>query len=273
MKAIKFFISIMLISFGMLVLLINIYGLTQSIRSEALSSAPLSSNNAFNISYEQAYQALHSKEDETVAEFASRITTVISNAITHIKWEKEADASKYHQLVPIWENYFLFIMGKVSGIPEYQKYHFADYKRSLKRGIGICNDVSMIMSQVLDNVGTKNQIIAFPRHVIVSAVIDDDNSMLFDPDFGVTIPVALKQIATSRTMIIKAYQEQGYSLEHGEFMANVFTEPYTEWNGVEHFMTKKYYFEKLAYLLKWPTPIIFILLGVYLLKRQEKTQP
>jgi hypothetical protein len=53
-------------------------------------------------------------------------------------------------------------------------------------------------------------------------------------------------------------------------MANIYTEQYTVWDGVEHFMTKKYYFEKLAYLLKWPTPIIFILLGIYLLKRQEK---
>jgi hypothetical protein len=266
----KFIISIMLISFGILILLINIYGLTQNIRSEALTSDLMRLNNNATLTYEQAFKELNSKKGETASEFASRITTVISNAVTHIKWEKEADATKYNQLVPIWENYFLFFMGKLSGIPEYQKYHFADYKRSLKRGIGICNDVSMIMSQVLDSVGTDNKIVAFPGHVIVSAVLDDDISMLFDPDFGVTIPLSLEQIGSSRAIVISAYEEHGFSFEHAEYMANIYTKQYSEWDGMEHFMTKKYYFEKLAYLFKWPTPMFFTLFGIYLLKRKEK---
>ena len=39
--------------------------------------------------------------------------------------------------------------------------------------------------------------------------------------------------------------------------------------GVQHFITKKYYFEHIDYFLKWPMPIAFMLLGIFLFKRKR----
>jgi hypothetical protein len=269
LKKIKFFVAVSLVLLGVSLFGINLYGLTQQIRADGLESAPMRFNNDLTISYSQTLQELPQQEGESKQRYAERMTSLIAGSLAHIRWAKEIDTSKYHQLIPIWENYFLYFMGIFSSIPEYEKYHFADYKRSLKRGIGICGDASMIMSQVLNQVGIDNKIIAFPGHVIISAQVNENSDMLFDPDFGVAIPVALGNAAAASHAIIKAYSEQGHSVEQAEYMANVYSNDYSEWNGVQHFITKKYYFEHMAYFLKWPMPIIFMLLGIFLFRREK----
>jgi len=270
MQHMKSGFSAVLVFCGLLLLAINLYGLTQNIRPEGLESAPMRFNNDLTISYSQALQELERREGEANQIYAQRMTSLITGALAHILWEKQIDTSQYNQLVPVWENYFLYFMGKYSGIPEYKKYHFANFKRSLSRGIGICGDASMIMSQVLNQAGTDNKIVSFPGHVIISAQINENDDMLFDPDFGVSIPVSLGNVAKSKDIVIRAYNEQGYSIEQSEYMANVYTNPYQEWNGVQHFITKKYYFEHITYFLKWVMPISFFFLAFFLLKGRKK---
>ena len=49
-------------------------------------------------------------------EFSTRVTKVIAKGIAHIHWDKY-QPEKFNQIVPIWENYFLYFMGRFSGIP------------------------------------------------------------------------------------------------------------------------------------------------------------
>jgi hypothetical protein len=97
-------------------------------------------------SYEETLDNTQRKEGESDKEYSDRIRRVIAQGLAHIHWKKYQN-TKFNQLIPIWENYFLYFMGKFSGIPEFERYHFSDYKKSLKRGIGICGDASMVMSQ------------------------------------------------------------------------------------------------------------------------------
>jgi hypothetical protein len=270
MKYMKVLFACSLTAVGIVSILINLYGLTKDIRSADLANAPMRFENDLTIDFTHALNELSLRTNESSRDYATRVTTVIAGALAHIKWDKEIDTSKYHQLIPIWENYFLYFMGIYSGIPEYEKYHYADYKRSLKRGIGICGDASMIMSQVLNQVGIDNKIIAFPGHVIISAQVNEGSDMLFDPDYGVAMPLALANAGQASGAIIKAYSKQGYSLAEAESMAKRYTDDYSEWNGVQHFITKKYYFEHMAYFLKWPMPIAFVLLGIFLFKRAKR---
>lgn len=46
--------------------------------------------------------------------------------------------------------------------------------------------------------------------------------------------------------------------------------PYERWDGVTHFMTKKYYFEKVAYMLKWPLPLCLVAFGAILIRIYRK---
>lgn len=245
--------------------IINLYGLTQDIRPLGIYEDDMRFTNDISLRYEEAKKAILRKPTESELEYANRLAYVISQSIAHIDWKKEQDTSRYHQLIPIWENYFIYFMGIFSGIPEYEKYHFADYDRSIKRGIGICGDASMIMSQLLDKQGINNQLLSFPGHVVLSAKIGDNKEYLFDPDFGVSVPFSPDEIQQSPTLINDYYKDQGYSQDLTT-LNRIYDNPFERWNGVKHFITKKYYFEKLAYWLKWPAPLFLIFLGFWILK-------
>ncbi|MEO9945221.1 hypothetical protein [Paraglaciecola sp.] len=264
-------LSLICIVMGTSLLAVNVYGLFQDVRPSIIETEPLRFPNDLSLNYEQAMKHIEALPDEDHSQYAIRMTDVISQSLAHIHWNEEYDVTRYNQLIPIWENYFLYFMGKYSGIPEYEKYHYANYQRSLKRGIGICGDASMVMSQLFDQQGIPNQILSFPGHVIVTAEIDGEEK-LFDPDFGVTLPYSPAEIKDSPTQIYQHYIDKGYSLREIKGLMRAYELGYQRWDGVKHFITNKYYFEKVAYVLKWPFPIIIMIIGFALLLSKNKTK-
>jgi hypothetical protein len=69
-------------------------------------------------------------------------------------------------------------MGKYSGIPEYERYHFSNPYNSIERGIGICGDASILMSQMLEKNGIEADILTFPGHVVVTPILMTSSSYL-----------------------------------------------------------------------------------------------
>jgi hypothetical protein len=263
--------STILILLGLTLTMVNVYGLFHDVRSSRLNTEPSRFPNDVSLNYEQSMHEIQPTADEPDIDYAHRMTNVISQSLAHIHWNEEADTTRYNQLIPVWENYFLYFMGKFSGIPEFEKYHYASYQRSLKRGIGICGDASMIMSQLLDKQGIKNQILSFPGHVVVAANIEGQEKV-FDPDFGVAIPFSPEQIKTAPTQIFQHYKDMGYSSREIQGLMRAYNLGFKRWDGVKHFITNKYYFEKVAYGLKWPFPIILIILGGTLLIFTSKSK-
>ena len=256
---------------GAMLLLINLVGLGMEIRKPNLESdTTLRFTNDISLDYQQALEQIKRLPNESDREYADRVTYVISQALAHPEWKTTTDKS-YNQLIPIWENYFLYFMGKFSGIPEYEKYHFANYRRSLERGVGICGDASMIMSQLLDEQGISNQLYVFPGHVIVSASFSDGSQNLFDPDFGVVLPGHVEQVRNNPQALSDAYSALGYTQLDGKILNNSYAREYSQWNGVSHFITKKYYFEIVSYWLKWLLPLALIIVG-FVLFRKHQTQ-
>lgn len=267
---VKYFIKAIIACFflitGVALTTANIYGLFQDIRPKSFDNSHLRFINDQPLSYETAIQQLIKNEEESELAFATRATEVISQGLAHIHWEKY-QAEKFNQLVPIWENYFLYFMGKLTNIPEYKRYHFANYKRSLKRGIGVCGDASMILSQVLNKHDIDNKILTYPGHVVVSANLSEQKSVILDADFGVTVPYDKDNTKQNYQTIAELYVNKGYTSSDQLFFEKMYQSAYQAWNGVEHFITKKYYFEKISYYLKWPLPIAMILFSLFLRKR------
>ena len=265
--------ALVFISIGLMFTIVNIYGMFQDIRPVIIFEDELRFENDQPLEYQQVLNQLQRNTDESDKEFAERATRVVAEGLAHIRWLNYAP-EKFNQLVPIWENYFLHFMGRYSGIPEYERYHFTDYKKSLYRGIGICGDASMVLSQVLDEQGIDNQIITFPGHVIVSAQFTDaaNNAMEYtlDPDFGVILGVSPEEIKNAPYFAAKQYGYSGYQRDV-RIMNHVYNNDFQRWDGVQHFVTKKYYFERVSYWLKWPLPILFILLGVFFWRKIPKS--
>ena len=160
-------------------------------------------------------------------------------------------------------------MGKYSGIPEFERYHYANHHRSLERGIGICGDASMVMSQLLDEQGISNKILTFPGHVVVAASFENGKQYIFDADYGVVIPYSLDEFASNSTEIAKLYSDAGYPLRDFLLFQKIYKRNPSVFNGVQHFITNKYYFEMITYWLKWPLPISMMLFAIFKLYKTK----
>lgn len=259
-------IAVLLILISLILLGINLYGLFQSIRPSNLTSADLRFKDDYPINYQDALNHLERKPTIKDYDYLAHITKVISESIAHVNWNEESDPTKYNQLVPIWENYILYFMGKFSGIPEYQKYHFIDYQRSLERGIGICGDASMVASQVLNRSKIENQIVSFKTHVVIAAKTQEGTEITLDPDYGVVIPHPVDEIAADPTIVSPYYSQAGYSDREAIGVQQVYVGRFQKWIGVKHFVTNKYYFEYLSYILKWLIPSLGLLIGFFILR-------
>ena len=182
---------------GLVLMSINLYGLTQPIRKPGLGvtdQEQLRFVPSEVWSYEQSMAAIEKLDTSLpVNDLVGEANAVVNQSLVHVEWLK-VNPVEYRQLVPIWENYFVWAVGKFSGLPQFERYHFANYKRSIRRGIGICGDASMILSSILDNQGIENRIVSFGGHVIVEYLDEGGNSYLVDPDFGVELNGSLQHL-------------------------------------------------------------------------------
>ncbi len=268
LNLIKTSIAVFLLLSGVALAAINVYGEFKSIRPSVFFNDELRFQNDQPTEFKNTMSQLVRLEGESDLLFSKRVTKVIAEGIAHIHWERY-NAEKFNQLIPLWENYFLYFMGKFSGIPEFEKYHFANYKRSLERGIGICGDASMVLSQVLTNNNIQNNIITFPEHVVVSAMLGTKEKV-FDPDFGVSLPFSPDEIMQSPSIVNDYYINAGYFDYDIKAFNRIYNNNFQRWEEVKHFITKKYYFEKLSYWLKWPLPLFLIFISILYFVRSNR---
>ena len=194
-------------------------------------------------------------------ELLVKANLLVSKSITHVQWYR-VDPKDYRQLVPVWENYLLHLVGRLSDLEFYQRYHFVDYKKSIKRGIGVCGDTSMILNQILDKYGIENDIIAFNGHVVISATIDDQHYVA-DPDFGVLMSIPLAELSRRPKQVYDAYLAAGYTENDGVILVDTYSTKYSIFDDVYHFVTKRYIFEYTSYILIWLLPIgLLIVFGL-----------
>jgi hypothetical protein len=271
-KATKPVIASILFVFGLLLLSINIYGLFADIRKENLDQVDhelLRFTNDNYMSYSDSIKKLKGIEHENPAAYAQQANRLVQQSLTHIEWDK-VDPKEFRQLVPIWENYLLHFIGIFFDHPQIERYHFVDYKRSLQRGIGICGDASMVLSQILDKKGVDNQIISYQGHVITQASIDNNKEILLDPDFGVELNMSLEELTADPSRAYSYYLNAGYSEKEARTLVRVYGGKYTLYDDVYAFMPKRYIFEYLSYVLKWLIPICMLLASVIILRSHDK---
>jgi len=271
-KAIKPVIASILIAFGLLLLSINIYGLFADTRKENLDQVDpklLRFINDNYMSYSDSIEKLKTIDHENHTVYVQQANKLVQQSLTHIKWNK-VDPKEFRQLVPIWENYLLHFAGIFFDQPQIKRYHFVDYKRSLQRGIGICGDASMVLSQILDKKGIDNQIVSYQGHVITQAILDNDKKILLDPDFGVELKMSLEELSADPSSAYSYYLNAGYSEKEARSLIRIYSGKHTLYDDVYALMPKRYVFEHLSYVLKWLIPICMLLVSLIMLRSHNK---
>src|SRR4029079_332230 len=126
------------------------------------------------------------KQGETNEAFAIRINKVVNDGFAHY-W-KDAGIDKYHERVPIWENYLLYAASFIDP-KEYNKYEFSNYKKDLERGVGLCSSHAIVVKGILNDNGIKAELLDVgKRHVVVRAEPGNTPAFILDPEFGIVVP-------------------------------------------------------------------------------------
>lgn len=271
-KTIKSMIASIAFTFGLILLSINIYGLFADIRKpnlDQISQEQLRFANNNYLSYSDSIEKLKAIEDETQSEYAQKANRLVQQSLTHIKWNK-VDPDEFRQLVPVWENYLLYMVGILTDQPQIKRYHFVNYKRSLKRGIGICGDASIVLSQILDKKGINNRIVSYRGHVITEATIAGDQKILLDPDFGVEINISIEELSADPNRAYSYYVNEGYSEKEARSLVKIYDGKHTIYDDAFAFMPKRYVFEYISYILKWLIPVCLLVISFLLFRSNRK---
>lgn len=270
----KILVSVLFV-FGFALMCLNLYGLTQSIRRPGLGvddHAQLRFVPKEVWSYEEAIASVAELKQFSGdrGQLVEKANVLVNSMLIHPEWN-QVDPVEYRQLIPVWENYFLYLLGRYSGLPQFERYHYADYKRSIRRGIGLCGDASMVMSSILDEMGVENRIVSFRGHVIVEYEGEEGLKRLADPDFGVMLRADLAELTEKPSIIAADYFKAGYSRRDVDSLLRSYATEYALFDDTYHFLRKRYLFEYFSYVFKWIFPLILMLPALLVVMRNRRS--
>lgn len=255
MKILKGFLFIL----GIGLLAINVVGLFKSLRNPEIYREENTLHNRLSditIEYPQIKDLLVRKNGEPDKDFAVRVNKIVNDGFSHY-W-KEEGITKYNLRVPVWENYLLFAASYIK--PDaYRRYEFSNYKKNLERGVGLCSAHSIVVKGVLNDNGIEASLWDIAGHVVVRAAVDDKDSYILDPDFGVVVPFDTTAIEENPELVRPYYKD----------MADLYypdaKEPYTTDHVVEiygkegnHTYTVDNWFEYFSYYAIWILPLLLV---------------
>jgi hypothetical protein len=256
------YIRIVLLGLGVLLLLINVFGLLKSMRHNDLYTAENTGRlNDVTIRLEDAKKQLARQKGESDKEFALRVNDIVSKSMSH--YFKNEGWKKYNLRVPLRENYILFM---VNSFRKDDRFEFKNYKKGLERGVGLCSSHSIVVKGVLLDHGMEAHLWDIAGHVVVRARVSEDEWYILDPDYGLYVPHDIPEIEADPEITRPSYA----NLE--DLYKPDYDDPYTTDKIVElygkegnHICTYVARFENFSYIAIWVLP--FLLMLPYLIKR------
>jgi hypothetical protein len=241
---------------GLILLIINFSGLFISMRNPELYSETNTGRlNDITMRLEETKKEIVRREGETDRSFAVRINDVINRSMMHY-YKKEGE-KKYNLRVPFWENWPLWLVGCFS---EDKRYEFAQYKKNLERGVGLCSTHSVVVKGILLDNGIEASLWDIAGHVVVRAEIARDQWWILDPDFGLVVEHDIPEIEADPELVRPAYADMA-KLYKPDYNDPYTTDQVVKIYGKEgnHIYDLDLPLEKAFYLAKWLIPFLLIL--------------
>lgn len=244
---------------GLSLIAVNIAGFFLPLRNPSIYKERTEFENDITLTEDELLEAIK-RRDETVEVYVERLNEAINKGIAHY-WKDEG-IDKYNLRVPIYENYLLFIASYIRPL-DFEKYEFFSYKKAIERGVGLCSQHAIIISEVLKAHGINSRIILLTGHVVVMAQVDKKKDVwwIVDPDFGVVIKHNIATIEESPEMVRILYSEKGYDTKIVDQLVKAYgKDGNVVSNGVFEYLPSKIgYIEYLSYIFIWIIPLILIL--------------
>jgi hypothetical protein len=249
----------MLFASGALLLMLNIVGMFIPLRNEAIyEQAGFTTRPTYiTLAPEEVLSVIQQDASNDRKAYLVRLTGALNKGVLHY-WEDDG-IDKYSMRVPIYENYLLYAASHL--YPRlFQKYEFMDYRRAVARGVGLCSQYSLIISQVLEDKGIPVKIINFDGHVVATAQADPhtDEWWILDADYGVVTPHDIRAVERNPGLGRAAYIARGY-LPDELNVAGLLKKGYRIVDGARGYAPTLYWVEYVAYVLIWLIPAVLMM--------------
>lgn len=249
-----------LLFIGIILLVINISGLFKTMRNPELYTLENTIHNRLNdvvIKYPEINEMLKRKPNENNIDFACRINSVVHDGFAHY-W-REAGVDKFHERVPVWENYLLYTASYLNP-KKYRLYEFSNYKKNLERGVGLCSTHSTVVKGVLLDNGIKAELLDVGgHHVVVRAELNDTATYMLDPDFGIVVPCDTAAVTANPELARAPYSKMAdlyYADAKDPYVTDFVVEIY---GHKKHVYTIDNWFESFSYWAIWFIPFLLML--------------
>ena len=257
-------------------LAINILGGMQSLRSPKIDPGAWEpgmtdhGEDDVKLTFSDALELIDAYEGKDSRTLVRAYLSLVTDTMGH-SWRQ--DLADVHNIrVPIWENYILWFLGGVS--ERFYMYVFADSKKALERGVGLCSHLSLVLADLISANGIQVNLVELGGHVVVTARVGEDEWHVLDPDYGVYIPYSLSDLEESPDTVRRYYSprlEKTFGPHFGHAITEDVVEFYrAEGNELTDRSSSNYYemltrTEVLSYQSKWLLPVDLAVLGSLLL--------
>jgi len=258
---------------GFCLFIINIIGLFISLRNESIYQENTGFADDINLTEKELYHRVN-KTVIDKKEYITNLNEAVNHGIAHY-W-RDAGINKYNLRIPFYENYLLFIASYLYP-EEYLKYEFVDYRRAIERGIGLCSQHAIIVSEILLEKSIPSFIVGLSGHVVLRAQVDENRGewWVLDPDYGVVIPYDIDIIENNPKIIRSFYAQAGYKLKTISSLEKIYEKKgnvvHRE-QGARGYQIKRYRDEHIFYFLKWIIPCLLITPSIilFIIKRRNR---
>jgi len=251
---------------GFCLFIINIIGLFISLRNESIYQEKNTYFANDIILTEKEFYHRINKVVIDKKEYITNLNEAVNQGVAHY-W-RNAGINKYNLRIPFYENYLLFIASYLNP-EEYLKYEFVDYRRAIERGIGLCSQQAIIVSEILLEKNIPSFIVGLSGHVVLRAQVDKglDEWWVLDPDYGVVIPYDIDIIENNTKIIRPFYAQAGYKQKKIIKLENIYEKEgnaVMSEQGAKGYQIKRWSNEPIFYFLKWIIPCILMTMPIFL---------
>jgi hypothetical protein len=253
---------------------VNIAGLFISLRNESIYQEKQTHfANDIILTEKELYHRIN-KSVIDKKEYIANLNKAVNQGIAHY-W-RNAGINTYNLRIPLHENYLLFFASYLN--PEdYLKYEFTNYRRAIERGVGLCSQQAIIVSEILLEKNIPSFIIGLSGHVVLRAQVDEnrDEWWVLDPDYGVAIPYDIDAIENDPEIIRPFYAQGGYRQKTIAKLVKIYGQKgnsVSREQGARGYQIKRYHDEFRFYFFKWLIPCILVIPSIILFVMRTKNR-
>lgn len=250
-------------SFGYLLILIasglfalNTYGLTTSLRADALPPYVAAQGKQV-ISLDEFREVAESDTTDRAA-YVTRLTMTLHAGMVHSDADYPDALHHFEYTIPAQENYLLWLY-QFRG-DKFDRWMFNDPYKAFEKGYGLCSDYAMILVAVLRERGISARIVEMREHVVAEAEIAPGAWWVLDADYGVVVPHSVSEIENNPAIIAAYYGEDAAGV-----MASYLSTDKLYANSATEYRSGTYLIERLSYGAIWLLPILLLVAGVLIL--------